>query len=197
MTDSGSRRVPLSVLFRIFLRIGLTAFGGLGASLAIIEAEFVERRRFLTAEDISEALAATKFLPGSTIVQVVSYLAYRLGGWRGSVLASLAFVLPSALLMLLLAALPISPTSSPVAASLIRGLGLAVVGLLLASVWRLARGALGSPLAVALALGTFLAGSTFKIPGALIVAIAGLVGILIPPTGSDTGRGRIKEEGTE
>src|SRR5262245_55602435 len=137
MADLGPRRVPLLVIFKIFLRIGLTAFGGLGASLAIIEAEVVTRRRLLTAEDLGEALAASKFLPGSTLIQIVSYLAYRLGGWSGSVLATLAFVLPSALLMLLLAALPISPTSSPVVASLIHGLGLAVVGLLLASICRL------------------------------------------------------------
>src|SRR5262249_45133146 len=133
MAELGPRRVPLSSLFGVFLRIGLTAFGGLGASITIMETEFVERRRLLTADDFSEALAATKLLPGSTLIQVVSYLAYRLGGWPGSVLATLAFVLPSALLMILLAALPNLPTSSPIGASFIHGLGLAVVGLLLAS----------------------------------------------------------------
>src|SRR5262245_12360072 len=122
MADLRPRRVPLSSLFRGFLRIGLTAFGGLGASIAIIETEFVQRRRLLTAEDFIEALAATKFLPGSTLIQVVSYLAYRLGGWPGAVLATLAFLLPSAVLMLLLAALPIFPTSSPIGASLLHGL---------------------------------------------------------------------------
>ena len=134
--------MPLSVLSRVFLRIGLTAFGGLGASIIIIEAELVERHRLLSAEEIGEALAATKFLPGSTLVQLVAYLAYRLGGWPGSVLATSAFLLPSAFLMLLLATLPIFPTSSPVVASLFHGLGLAVVGLLSASICRLSRGAL-------------------------------------------------------
>ena len=194
MADPVSRPVPLSSLFKVFLRIGLTAFGGLGASVAIIETEFVERRRLLTTEDLSDALAATKFLPGSTVVHVVSYLAYRLGGWPGSVLATVAFVLPSAVLMLVLAALPIFPTSSPVVASLLHGLGLAVVGLLLASTLRLARKSLRSPLAVMLALGALASGSLLKVPAALIVVAAGLIGILKPPANGGTGQRRTKEE---
>jgi len=197
MVDSGPQRVPLSVLFRIFLRIGLTAFGGLGASIAIIEAEIVERHRLLTAEEISEAWATTKFLPGSSLIQVVSYLAYRLGGWPGSVLATFAFVLPSALLMLLLATLPVFSTSSPVVASLVHGLGLAVVGLLSASICRLARGALRSPVAVAIALGALISGSFFRLPAALIVVTAGLVGILMPPTGGSAERGQTRTEVTD
>src|SRR5262245_38900254 len=117
MAHSGTGREPLLVILKIFLRIGLTAFGGLGASLAIIEAELVQRRRLLTAEDLSEVLAATKLLPGSTLVQLVSYLAYRLGGWRGSVLATLVFLLRSALLMLLFAVIPITLVSSPIVAA--------------------------------------------------------------------------------
>jgi chromate transporter len=194
MADLGPRHVPLSSLFRSFLRIGLTAFGGLGASIAIIESEFVERRQLLTAEDLSEALAATRFSPGSTLIQVVSYLAYRLGGWPGSVLATSAFLLPSAVLMLLLAALPLFPTSSPIGASLLHGLDLTVVGLLLASTCRLACRSLGNPLAVALAVGALASGGPFKLPAALIVVTAGLIGMLWPPTGGGTGQGRVKEE---
>jgi chromate transporter len=196
MGDSDSRRIPLSDVFTVFLRLGLTAFGGLGASLAVIEIELVERRRLLTSEDLSEALAATKLLPGSTLLQLVSYLAYRLGGWCGSVLATLAFLLPSAFLMLVFAIIPIALMSSPVVASLVHGLSLAVVGLLLASILRLARGSLRSPLAAGIALGAFAAGSLSRFPTALIVAAAGLIGLVMPPTGG-TGQGGIKTEAAE
>ena len=74
----------------VFLRIGSVAFGGLGAALALIQREFVERRRVLTAADVTEALTYTKLLPGSTVVQVVSYLGFRLHGWTGSALATVA-----------------------------------------------------------------------------------------------------------
>lgn len=88
----------------IFLRIGATAFGGLGAALALVERELVTKRRMPTEAHVTEAPTYTKLLPGSTVIQVMSYLGYILGGWPGSALATAAFVLPSAVLMLVLAA---------------------------------------------------------------------------------------------
>ncbi len=61
-------------LFLIFFRIGCVGFGGLGSVLAIIERDLVTKQQKLTGEDITEALTYTKLLPGSTVVQVVSYL---------------------------------------------------------------------------------------------------------------------------
>jgi chromate transporter len=192
MADHGPRRVPLMVLFGVFLRIGSTAFGGLAAVLALLEAEMVEKRRLLTTHDLSEALAATKLLPGSTLIQIVAYLGYRLGGRAGSVLASVAFLVPSTLLMLSLAALRISPTGAPGLASVIRGISLAVVGLLITSICRFARSGLDGALAVAVALAALVAGGFFGLPAAPIVLTAGLVGILWPPDGG-AGRSRPKE----
>jgi chromate transport protein ChrA len=56
----------------------------------MIERELIDRRGVLTREDVTEALTYTKLLPGSTVVQIVAYLAYRLGGWGGSALATVA-----------------------------------------------------------------------------------------------------------
>jgi hypothetical protein len=104
--------LSLLTLGQIFLRIGATAFGGLGAALALAERELVTKRQWLTATDMTEALTYTKLLPGSTVVQVVSYLGYELGGWSGSAVATAAFVFPSALLMLVLAAAYVSVTAA-------------------------------------------------------------------------------------
>jgi len=65
-----------------FLRIGTVAFGGLGATLALIERELVHRRHVATKEEITEALTYAKLLPGSTVVQVVAYLAGASEGGR-------------------------------------------------------------------------------------------------------------------
>ena len=78
----------------LFLRIGLTSFGGLGATLAVLQRELVERRELLTTRQMTEALTFTKPLPGATAFQVVCYLGFQLGGWRGSTVAAVAFVLP-------------------------------------------------------------------------------------------------------
>src|SRR3989449_11135998 len=119
----------------VFLRIGTLAFGGLGAALALVERDLVDQRRWLPPAALTEALTYTKLLPGSTVVQVVSYLGYTLGGWPGSALATAAFVLPSALAMLVLAALYVAATTLPALGPAVNGLTAAVVGILLATTY--------------------------------------------------------------
>lgn len=71
----------LTSLAWIFLKIGSTAFGGLGATLALLERELVQSRQLLAAEELmTEALTYTKLLPGSTVVHVIAYLGHRLRG---------------------------------------------------------------------------------------------------------------------
>ena len=94
MKPAQPHRVSALRLGWIFLRIGAAAFGGLGASLALVERELVTKRQWLTAADVTEALTYTKLLPGSTGPQVVAYLGYTLGGWSGSAVATAAFLFP-------------------------------------------------------------------------------------------------------
>jgi chromate transporter len=170
-------RVPLLRLGWVFLRIGTIAFGGLGAALALVEHELVTRRQILTKAEITEALTYTKLLPGSTVVQVMSYLGYKLGGWPGSALATAAFVLPSAFLMLLLAAAYVAVTILPALGPAMNGLSAAVIGILLATTYRLGKANVTTPIMGGIALAAFGAGALFGINAAFIVVAAGLIGI--------------------
>ena len=162
-----------------FLRLGAVAFGGLGATLALIEREWVERRQALTKEDVLEALTYTKLLPGSTVLQVVSYLGFKLGGWSGSAIATAAFTLPSVALMVFFAALYQAASSLPAVGPALKGLSSAVVGLLLATTYRLARPNIKEPLTLLLAMVAFVAGHFLGTNAALIVVGAGLIGALL------------------
>ena len=172
----------------VFLRIGAVAFGGLGAALALIQRELVERRRVLTAADVTEALTYTKLLPGSTVVQVVSYLGFRLHGWPGSALATVAFLVPSVLAMLGLAALYVSAESLPGIAPARNGLTAAVAGVLMATTVRIGKANIGDALTLTLALAAFGAVVFLGINAALIVIAAGAIGIVFlsgPPAAAD------------
>jgi chromate transporter len=171
--------MPLRVLGRIFLQIGATAFGGLGPSLALIERELVVKRRVLTAEDVAAASAATRLLPGSSLIQVVSILGYRLGGWIGSALATASFVLPPAAAMLLLATFYDDLAVLAVLGPAAQGLTAAVVGLLLATTYRFGRATIGGPLTLGIALVAFGSAAGLRVPAAAVVAAAGLIGILL------------------
>ena len=179
--DAGIRQPPASRLQigRIFLGIGLTAFGGLGATLAVIHRELVDRRRLLTAGQMTEALTFTKPLPGATAFQVVCYLGYRLGGWPGSVLAAVGFVLPPMAGMMTMASLFGMVRRFPAFTSFLNGLVAVVVGLLLATTFRLGRANVKGPLTLMIAGAAFATAVRFRVNGALIVMAGGLVGWLM------------------
>src|SRR4030095_6786623 len=113
MTPTHRHRVPALCRGWIFLRIGATAYGGLGTTLALIERALVRQRGMLTPAEVTEALTYTKLLPGSTGPQAIAYLGYKLGGWSGSALAMAAFIVPSALLMVLLAGAYVAHPGAP------------------------------------------------------------------------------------
>lgn len=158
-------------------RLGAVAFGGLGATLALLQRELVDRRRWLAERDIAEALAFTQALPGSTGVQVVAYLGWRLRGWPGALVAAATFVAPAAVLMIAVAAASLALPDEPWVRGALTGVQVAVVGLIAAAMWRLARdNARGRALVATLLAGCVLG---FVAPAALVVVGAGLVGALL------------------
>ena len=93
-------RTSLAELFTVFLRLGLTSFGGPIAHIGYFHTEFVERRRWLSDEAFGDLVALCQFLPGPASSQVVIGIGLGRGGIPGALIASLGFTLPSALLMI-------------------------------------------------------------------------------------------------
>ncbi len=164
-------------LVGVFLKIGATAFGDTGPVLASIERELVDGRGVLTRDDLTAALTYTKPLPGSTVVQIVAYLAYVIGGWGVSALCTAAFILPAAAAMVVFAAGYVAVSTLPGVQPVITGITAAAVGLLLASTYRLGKRNITGPLTAALALLAFVAGAVFNVNAALLVLAGGLLGI--------------------
>jgi chromate transporter len=157
------------------LRIGAVAFGGLGATLSLLNRELVERRGWLRSSDVTDALAYTKPLPGSTVVQVVTFFGWRLGGWPAAVVAKVSFLLPAFGIMTIAAATVFALPDLPIIRSALAGLQIAVVGLLAAAIWRLGRSEAGSiPLMIVL-LAAF--GAGLFVNAALVVGVAGAAGV--------------------
>lgn len=186
---------PIAKLGWIFLKLGVTAFGGMGASLALLERELVEDRALFSGEDIAEALAVAKLLPGSSLTQVVSFLGYRLGGWRGALVATLMYLLPSAVAMFLLAVFYDRLASIRSLAAAGHGVAAAVVGLLAGSLIRMGRGAIDGGVSLAIVLLAFGAAAVAGLPAALIVAVAGLCGIALLSVPSNQRSPRTQEGG--
>jgi len=97
---------PLSLwqLHLVFLRLGMTSFGGPMAHLAFFRTEFVERRKWLDDEEYADLVALCQVLPGPASSQVGLAIGFLRGGLAGALVAWLGFTLPSALLLTLFAA---------------------------------------------------------------------------------------------
>lgn len=162
----------------IFCRIGAMAFGGLGATVALLEEELARRRPLTSHDRIAAALAYTKLLPGSTVVQVVAYLGWTLGGWTGALVSTGSFLLPSVAVMVAFAYAYSLLPELPWIIAVRRGVIAAVVGLLLLTMFRLARSAGGGAMTILVALAAFTVGVWSQAHAAWIVVAAGLLGVL-------------------
>ena len=133
-TSSGS---PGEV-FRAFLKLGLTAFGGPIAHLGYFRDELVLRRRWLDEAAYADLVALCQFLPGPASSQV----GFALGLWRAGPLGALAawaaFTLPSAIILVLFA-LAASTLDGALAQGALHGLKLVAVAVVAQAVWGMAR----------------------------------------------------------
>jgi chromate transporter len=123
--------------FLVFLRLGLTSFGGPIAHLGYFRQEFVERRKWLTEQTFADLVALCNFLPGPTSSQVSYSIGMTRGGIPGAISAWTAFTLPSAIIMLL-AAYGIHWVSGEQGASWLHGLKVVAVAVVAQAVWSMA-----------------------------------------------------------
>jgi chromate transporter len=97
------RPCTLGDLLSYFLRLGTTGFGGPIALVGFMQRDLVEKRRWFSAEEYREGLALAQLAPGPLAAQLAMYLGWARGGSLGAALVGLAFVLPSFLMVLVLA----------------------------------------------------------------------------------------------
>lgn len=177
--DSTRQRIPPR-LFEIggaFLVIGGMAFGGQGGLLALLSRDLVERRQWIEEAEIAEAFTYVQLLPGAVVVQVVAYLGYRLRRWRGAAVATVCFLLPSVVTMLLLAAAYRRVATVPGVPAALNGLTSAVVGLIALAAYKQARKTVKDALALTIAVGVCAASILGKVNPAVLVVTAGVIGL--------------------
>ncbi len=138
MTDATrTDRSPWAV-FLIFLRLGLTSFGGPIAHLGYFHDEFVRRRQWLSERSYADLVALCQFLPGPASSQVGIALGLSRAGHAGALAAWLGFTLPSALLLILFA-LGITSYRDALPSGALHGLKVVAVAVVAQAVWGMAR----------------------------------------------------------
>jgi chromate transporter len=169
---------PLKDIFFVFLKIGTFALGGVYSMLSFFQREVVTKRRWLTEDEFSEGVAVGQITPGPPIVNTGIYIGYRLRGLKGAVVTVIALVLPGLLVILGLGWLYLHYGNTGTLRPVLKGLGAAVVGLLLSVVFRMGRQLLKNAASVIFALAAFVFLLFFKTNPILLILAAGLIGQL-------------------
>jgi chromate transporter len=124
--------------FAVFLKLGLTSFGGPIAHLGYFRDEFVVRRRWLADATYADLVALCQFLPGPASSQVGIAIGLTRAGFPGALAAWLGFTLPSAVAMILFA-YGVDAFADDLAAGWLRGLKVVAVAVVANAVWGMAR----------------------------------------------------------
>ncbi|WP_123041462.1 chromate transporter [Cohnella candidum] len=112
-------------LWHLFLAFGtatLLGYGGGPSIIPLYEHQVVGRYRWLTSDDFGQALAFGNALPGPIATKLAAYIGFKVAGWAGAAAALIAVVLPTALVMILLAGVMLKLTGNPIIKGMIRGI---------------------------------------------------------------------------
>ena len=131
------RQSPISI-FLIFLRLGLTSFGGPVAHIGYFRDEFVSRRKWLSERSYADLVALCQFLPGPASSQVGLALGLSRNGYSGALAAWLGFTAPSAIALILFA-LGLSHYGDAMPTGVLHGLKVVAVAVVAQAVWGMAK----------------------------------------------------------
>lgn len=139
----------------LFLRMGLTAFGGPAAHIAMFRDELVTRRKWVTDNEFLDLLAATNLIPGPNSTEMAIHLGYKHAGWKGLIAAGAAFIFPAFMIVLGIAVLYERYGTTPAAEALLYGIQPVIIAVILQAVWGLSRAAIKSWLLGLVAVAVF------------------------------------------
>ena len=163
----------------MFFKIGCFGFGGPMAVFTLLENELVTERKILTDKDFLEGAVLGDVLPGPVTMDIVTYTGYKLKKWRGALISTVAFILPSFILMLVLVILYDKYRITPKVADVFKCLGAAVTGLIVSVGLKLTKTEMKDYRELCVLIWAFASALIFKLDIVLIVGLCGLVGTVI------------------
>jgi len=129
----------LFYLFRTFLKVGLTSFGGYAALVAVVQNIMVERDKTIQDDTIVRGFSIASILPGPVAVNTVTYIGFTLAGWAGALTSMVAVILPSMVLMIGLAFLYERYISIPEISNFLTGVIPVVMAVILSAAFNIGK----------------------------------------------------------
>jgi len=168
-------------LFLSFILIGLGAYGGGLVTIPLIQHELVMNRHWLEFEEMARILAIAQMTPGPIAINAATFTGFRMGGVPGSVLATIAVVLPSMVILMVVAPWVDRLKNYQSLSRLGRGAQLGVLSLILFAVWSYGMAAIQGwlDLAIAVLAFVFLVAFEGKLHPLAVILSCGVIGMII------------------
>lgn len=131
-------------IFKVFAKLGIFAFGGPAAHVAMMEDEIVTKRKWMTKERFIDMYGFTSLIPGPNSTEMAILMGYHRGGMIGLIIAGLSFILPAVLIVLAFAFIYVNYGSIPVVAGLFDGVKPVILAIVLQALYRLSKSVLSS-----------------------------------------------------
>lgn len=171
-------------LFYVFFCIGAFTFGGGYAMLPMFQKELVEKHGWVTEEDLIDYYAIAQCTPGVIAVNTATIVGYREKGFLGGVVATFGVVLPSFIIITVIAALLNNFADYAVVKYAFVGIRACVCALILNAVVKLAKKAIVDKITLAIAIVVFLLMCFLDLSPIILVVAAALVGLLLQGRGA-------------
>ena len=168
----------LGEVARVFLWLGLTAFGGPAAHIGIMREEFVRQRGWVDDQHFLDLLGATNLIPGPNSTEMAIHLGFVRAGWRGLIVAGVCLILPAVLIVIVLAALYVQYGTTPAANWLLYGIKPVVLAIVAHALYGLARTAVKGWL-TGIVGATVLVLALFGLSELVLLFVGGLVVMLL------------------
>lgn len=132
-------KAQLSEIASLFLKLGIIGFGGPAAHIAMMQSEVVVKRKWLSEQHFLDLIGATNLIPGPNSTEMAIHIGHEKGGWKGLIIAGLCFILPAVFITAFFAWLYKQYGQIPEVQPFIYGIKPAIIAIIIAAVFPLAK----------------------------------------------------------
>lgn len=176
----------LAELFMVFFKLGAFTVGGGIAMLPILQNSLIYEKKWFTEEEFVDAVAVCQGLPGVIAVNMATYVGYKKKGLAGSVVSTFAVVMPSFVMILIIAKFLTSISENPYVQGAMAGFRAAALGLVVVAVIQLAPKVIRGGWSTAAALLAFVLIAVFNVNTAYVILFFVVLGVLVTIAGGKT-----------
>lgn len=166
-------------LFVSFFKVGIMTFGGGYAMLPMLERELVDKKKYVTMDEIMDYYAVGQCTPGVIAVNVATFIGYKRKGIIGGISATLGVVFPSVIIITLLASVLQMVAGHPIVEHAFAGISVAVCALIVQAIFKLSKSGIKDTLTGVIAAVAFILSFVFKLSPIIIIVGSGVIGVIV------------------